>query len=840
MLGARAGPGTAATAAHIESCPRCQAWMAEARANDELFESLERVMDDVFGQAGTTLTHRPRPARLDGNDLPGDPTLELKGSGAEALTRASALTAGPSIEGYVVHEEIGRGGMGVVYRATQQSTKRTVAIKVLREGPFASRSAKRRFEREVELVAQLHHPHIVTILESGIATGRYYFAMAYIEGQPLDVYLAARGQAPVELLGWFCTICRAVNYAHQQGVIHRDLKPSNILVDADGNPHILDFGLAKVRDDTGSSEAERSLLSMEGQVMGTLPYMAPEQALGRMHDIDTRTDVYALGAILYEMLTGRYPHAVGGPVADVLQRIAHSDPDRPSTFSRAINDEIETIVLKALAREKDRRYASAEDLARDLERYVSGHPIEAKRDSGWYVFRKTVRRHRRRLAVAGVAAAVTVVALIAYAVQRERLDQSATRTIMTALVHEPATAMEQLAAANARVRRNLTQLAQVHLASPADTERVMGAASGFLVNEAAFWAAVDHGLLWERGEWLALCELPWPDPAAVAARLRPWAIRGTDRQKYVAFCLIGQLANRNREMAALCADAVRTEADAGVVAAAHWAARRLGPPVEFSDQGPLELDEHSGLVFARVPGAEAFRRGSDDDDRDRLDDEERPANGVSISPFHLSTTEVTRAAFEPFFATANERELFKAYATYPQMAAQFDAHVEGDASTIAVGWITRNMARRFCAWLGETAQKRGLSQRYRLPTEDEWEFACRAGHDTRFCFGDDAEYARFFARCNGQTVRFHTVGEYMPNAFGLFDMHGGLWEVCNTRYPERFVDEPTHMGKTLWVIRGGAYYSPAVRCRSAQRNYRDEQSAYHYSGFRVVMERLEP
>ncbi len=132
-----------------------------------------------------------------------------------------------------IKERLAAGGMGVVYRATQQSTKRNVALKVLREGPFASRSAKRRFEREVELVAQLHHPHIVTILESGIATGRYYFAMAYIEGQPLDVYLAARGKAPVESLDWFCTICRAVNYAHQRGVIHRDLKPSNILVDAD-------------------------------------------------------------------------------------------------------------------------------------------------------------------------------------------------------------------------------------------------------------------------------------------------------------------------------------------------------------------------------------------------------------------------------------------------------------------------------------------------------------------------------------------------------------------------------------------------------------------------------
>jgi WD40 repeat protein/tRNA A-37 threonylcarbamoyl transferase component Bud32 len=364
----------AAIRAHLGDCPRCRQWIDEARANEILLESV-RILANK-DRTGTT-----PPGGL-------DPGLQI-------------------IENYDILEEIGRGGMGVVYKARQAGTKRTVALKVMLEGPLASESARRRFEREIELAASLSHPNIVTIHDSGVSRGRYYFAMDYIEGQRLDRYVKAR-DLPVEpRLRLMQKICLAVNYAHQHGVIHRDLKPSNILVDADGEPHILDFGLAKPLEP--SPQAESLLISISGEVLGTLPYMSPEQALGAQREIDSRTDVYTLGVILYELLTGQYPYPVVGQMAEVLRNIAQAEPARPSTIYRAIRDDLETIVLKTLSKDKEQRYDSAGALAADIGRYMAGEAIEAKRDSGWYVFGKTLRRYKVPV---GIAAGLLVAALV--------------------------------------------------------------------------------------------------------------------------------------------------------------------------------------------------------------------------------------------------------------------------------------------------------------------------------------------------------------------------------------------------------------------------------------------
>ncbi|MCC6359581.1 MAG: serine/threonine protein kinase, partial [Phycisphaerales bacterium] len=314
-------------------------------------------------------------------------------------TPRMAITERPAIEGYELITEIHRGGQGVVFRAFQRSTKREVALKVLLEGAYASETARRRFEREVELAASLRHPNIVTILDSGLSLGRMYFAMEFIEGQRLDQYLRA-AQPPIEkTLELFEQICSAVNFAHQRGVIHRDLKPSNILVDADGVPHILDFGLAKTLRGDNPDETTVHVLSTTGQVVGTLAYMSPEQAAGS-DDVDLRSDVYSLGVIFYESLLGQTPYPVTGPLGEVLNRIAQDDPTRPrsvrvsSRFAHAIDDEIETILLKCLEKERSRRYQTAGELGKDIRRYLNGEPIEAKRASGLYMFRKTLRRYR--------------------------------------------------------------------------------------------------------------------------------------------------------------------------------------------------------------------------------------------------------------------------------------------------------------------------------------------------------------------------------------------------------------------------------------------------------------
>ena len=318
------------------------------------------------------------------------------------------------IEGYDIIRELHRGGQGVVYQAIEKATKRKVAIKVLIEGPHASKTARKRFEREIELVAQLKHPNIISIFHSGeTPEGMRYCVMDYIRGVPMDKYVHENDLSLEDRLKVFSTVCDAVQYAHQKGVIHRDLKPSNILVDSAGNPKVLDFGLAKVL-----TAPVETVISLSQQVIGTLPYMSPEQARGNPDDIDTRTDIYALGIILYEILTGHYPYPVAGQMAEVLRHIAETPPTPPSRQWTAdsgvtkrsskhlragkcpIDNDLQTVVLKTLAKERERRYQSAGELAKDIQHYLADEAIDAKRDSGWYVFGKTIHRHRAKLAVA--------------------------------------------------------------------------------------------------------------------------------------------------------------------------------------------------------------------------------------------------------------------------------------------------------------------------------------------------------------------------------------------------------------------------------------------------------
>ncbi len=314
---------------------------------------------------------------------------------------SDAKSDGPppdSFTGYQLIREIHRGGQGVVYQAIQESTKRKVAIKVMKEGPFASTADRARFEREVQVLAQLQHPNIVAIHDTGVAAGHHYFVMDYISGQPLDVYMASGERRVDETLRLFAAICDAVNAAHLRGIIHRDLKPGNIRISGNGQPHILDFGLAKLP--TGSSDV--SMMTITGAFVGSPPWASPEQAEGNLSSIDTRTDVYSLGVILYQTLTGKLPYDVTGSMREVLDRIQKAEPRRPSAIRKGVNDEVDTIALKCLAKERERRYQTAGELARDVRRYLAGDPIEAKRDSVRYVLLKQLRRFKLAAAIAAV------------------------------------------------------------------------------------------------------------------------------------------------------------------------------------------------------------------------------------------------------------------------------------------------------------------------------------------------------------------------------------------------------------------------------------------------------
>jgi WD40 repeat protein len=316
----------------------------------------------------------------------------------------------PTIRGYQIAGRLGHGGMGTVWRGVQLSTRRTVAIKMLAPGMFGTPRARARFDREVQLTAQLEHPDIARVYESGVAEGVYFYTMELVEGVALDAYVANNRLDRTEVLRLMRRICLAVQHAHQRGVIHRDLKPTNILVAADGAPKVLDFGLAKaLRND---EPADGQPLTVDGAVSGTPGFMSPEQAVGR--PVDTRSDVYSLGVILYRLLIGRDPHT--GERTDGRDGVSGSRPAlrgddsvvRPRAADHSIDRDLESLLLKALARRPDDRYASAGELARDLGNYLGGDPLSAKRPTLTYFMRKRFRKYWLRVTGVGIVCALVL------------------------------------------------------------------------------------------------------------------------------------------------------------------------------------------------------------------------------------------------------------------------------------------------------------------------------------------------------------------------------------------------------------------------------------------------
>lgn len=286
---------------------------------------------------------------------------------------------------YELREELGRGGMGIVYRARQRSLQRDVAVKLILRGTLASADDLARFQAEAEAAGRLQHPHIVPIYEVANHRGQCYFSMQLVEGATLAGKLAHGPLPAAEAARLIATVARAIHYAHTQGVVHRDLKPANILIDAAGEPHVTDFGLAKQLD-AGLS------LTRSGAVLGTPTYMAPELAAGDRGSIGPACDVYSLGTILYTLLTGRPPFQGPSPV-DTVMMVLQQDPLPPRLLNRKLDRDLEMIVLKCLQKPPELRYASAAALADDLTAYLHDEPISAR--SGQFsqivarVFRET-------------------------------------------------------------------------------------------------------------------------------------------------------------------------------------------------------------------------------------------------------------------------------------------------------------------------------------------------------------------------------------------------------------------------------------------------------------------
>src|SRR5215471_8018927 len=388
-------------------CRRCGAQIAVDATREGclacLLETGPGLLDDD-SVAGVDLstTAFARTDDLGCHDGPPVPKAKKAGQSAhrgESVPRRTNILS--DFGDYELLEEIGRGGQGVVYRAHQKSLNRTVALKVIGLGSWATETHLKRFRREAEAAASLNHPGIVPIYEVGERDGACYFSMGLVEGEQLDTILKREPMPIRRAAEVIAKVARTVHYAHEHGILHRDIKPGNILLDQNGEPHLTDFGLARL------VEAE-STVTATLDVLGTPSYMSPEQAAGEHTKVSKATDVYGLGAVLYQLLTGQPPFA-GGTTYETVKLLLDTEPRQPRLLNPKIDRDVSTICLKCLDKDPKRRYSSALALAEDLEHWLNHEPIRA-RDTG--IFTRGEKWVRRNPAIAGLIAALIAVAAI--------------------------------------------------------------------------------------------------------------------------------------------------------------------------------------------------------------------------------------------------------------------------------------------------------------------------------------------------------------------------------------------------------------------------------------------
>jgi formylglycine-generating enzyme required for sulfatase activity/tRNA A-37 threonylcarbamoyl transferase component Bud32 len=742
----------------------------------------------------------------------------------------------PRLEGYELQSRLGEGGMGTVWMGIQLSTKRAVAIKFLSSRAFESERSQRRFAREVELSAKLEHPNIARIYDSGLRHGAYYYAMELVQGLPLDEYIAGAKLNQRKILELMKTVCEAVQHAHERGVIHRDLKPSNIMVGSDGRPHVVDFGLAK---SLLVDESQKQLtVSIEGDVSGTPAYMSPEQAAGKLEEIDGRTDVYSLGVMLYRLLVGHPPHDLSGSRYSVMKRIVEEEIRSPRELGVSINADLEGLLRKCLARAPADRYATAGDLARDIDNYLAGRPLVARKATPLYLLQKRAARHR--IAVAAGAAAIVLVILIVTGMSpngwlRERLSLTRVITVIQppavqqviVPVTQPVPTMAQTSGAVAQ-----TQPVATALATNTDP-RPAGDAFTFDVlhwdgPKTRYWKRIDP-THWQQAYpdgHTEVFEVLAPDPAeAESIHVR----RLPERTLEVLIPPLMGAAIKYRSHADAMWEIIghirpmtvgpTTAESTGIAASPPNSPPASEQTVLVQGQPRRQVTNSVGMKLIEIkPGS--FLMGSLADEPGRNDDETQHKVTLTRS-FWIGTSPVT------------QDEYTKVMGRNPSEFVQAD-----NREAFPVEQVSWDDAVEFCAKLSRQEGKH-----YRLPTEAEWEYACRAGTTTAYCGGRDEKALADAGWYLGNAgYKLHPVDQKKPNAWGLYDMAGNVLQWCSdlyANYPIGAASDPSGPPTQViisHVLRGGSFkYAPQL-CRSASRMHLKPEHRYDDVGFRVVLD----